>query len=66
MITMIKNQLMIDQYEELLQASSHDISLRLKDMQLTISGKDLKVCALTRDEILIEGIMEGLAFHHEA
>ncbi len=56
---------MIDHYEELLQASSHDIILRLKHMQLTISGKDLKVCALTRDEILIEGIMEGLAFNHE-
>lgn len=65
MLTLMKNQLMIEQYEELLQASSNDIRLRLKDMQLNISGKDLKVCALTRDEILIEGIMEGFTFHHE-
>lgn len=65
MLTMMKNQLMIEQYEELLQASPNDIHLRLKDMQLIISGKDLKVCALTRDEILIEGTMEGFTFNHE-
>lgn len=66
MLTMMKNQLMIEQYEELLQASPNDIRLRLKDMQLIISGKDLKVCALARDEILIEGTMEGFIFDHEA
>lgn len=66
MLTMNKNQLMIEQYEELLQASPQDVRLRLKDMHLTITGKDLKICALTRDEILIEGIMEGFTFHHEA
>ncbi len=66
MITIMKNQLMAEQYEELLQVTSDRICLRFCDRRMIIQGKDLKVLALTRDEILIEGKMEGMQFHEEA
>lgn len=66
MITIMKNQLMAEQYEELLQVTSDRICLRFANRRMIILGRDLKVLALTRDEILIEGQMEGLQFHENA
>ncbi len=63
MITIMNDQLMVERYEELLQVTSHDICLRLSDRQMTISGSELTVLALTRDEILIQGKLERLQFH---
>lgn len=62
MITIAKNQMMIEQYEEVLHVTSQEIRLRLQDRQLMITGVNLKVCALSQDEILIEGTIEGLMF----
>lgn len=62
-ITIVKNQMMIEQYQEVLRVTSDAITLRLKDRMLSIEGEDLKVSALTKDEILIEGQWKGLQFH---
>ena len=50
MITIVKNQMMIEQYQEVLRVTSDAITLRLKDRMLSIEGEDLKVSALTKDE----------------
>ena len=44
MITIMKNQLMAEQYEELLQVTSDRICLRFCDRRMIIQGKDLKGC----------------------
>lgn len=62
-ITIVKNQMMIEQYQEVLHVTSNAITLRLKDRMLSIDGEELKVLALTKDEILIEGLWKGLTFH---
>lgn len=62
-ITIAKNQMMIEQYQEVLNVTSKAITLRLKDQMLSIDGEELKVMALTKDEILIEGRWKGLTFH---
>lgn len=62
-ITIVKNQMMIEQYQEVLQITSKAITLRLKDRMMNIEGEGLKVLALTKDEILIEGEWKGMQFH---
>lgn len=62
-ITIVKNQMMIEQYQEVLHVTSNAITLRLKDRMLSIDGEELKVLAMTKDEILIEGLWKGLTFH---
>ena len=42
-ITIVKNQMMIEQYQEVLRVTSDAITLRLKDRMLSIEGEDLKV-----------------------
>lgn len=64
-ITIQKNQIMVEQYEEVVHVTAKDIKLRMKHQQLQIIGEDLKVLALSKDEMLIEGTFEGLLFHEE-
>ncbi len=63
MITIAKNQMMIEHYQEVLHVTSKAITLRLKHQTLNIEGEELKVLALTKDEILIEGQWKGMQFH---
>lgn len=65
MITIQRNQIMIEQYEEVLHVTANEIKLRTKDAKLTITGDHLRVLALTRDEILMEGGLKGMQFDHE-
>lgn len=65
MITIVKNQIMIEQYEEVLQVTSNEIKLRLPKRFLSIHGEELKVLALSQDEVLVEGKLEGLMFQYE-
>lgn len=66
MITIQKNQMMIEQYEEVIHVTIKEIRLRLKDSILTITGDHLQVLALSKDECLLEGTIEGLLFSYEA
>ena len=62
-ITIMQQQLMVERYQELLQVCADTIHIRFADRTMTISGTDLRVMALSQDEILIEGEIKGLQFY---
>lgn len=65
MLSIDKNQVMIEHYKELTHVSENRIQVTMKAYQITIDGCSLHVLALGKDEILLEGIVENLAFVYE-
>lgn len=65
MITIHNNQLMIEQYRSVIHVTSDHIELDLKETRLKIQGSHLQILALSKDEVLIEGQVEGLLFQYE-
>lgn len=62
-ITIMQQQVMVERYQELLQVCADTIHIRFADRTMTISGTNLRVMALSQDEILIEGEIKGLQFY---
>lgn len=64
-ITIQNKQMMIEHYQRVIHVTSDEIKLDLKEHPLVIYGKNLQILALSKDEVLIEGQIEGLLFQHE-
>lgn len=63
MITINANQIMIEQYDEVLHVSADAIRVRTKLQEIEIKGMELHILALSKYEVLIEGKLEGMIFH---
>lgn len=58
MLTMKRNQLMIEQYRRIRLARSDQIEVEMKDYVLIIEGSDLVMQAMTKDEVLLQGDLQ--------
>lgn len=58
MLTMKRNQLMIEQYRRIRMARSDQIEVEMKDYVLIIEGSDLVMQAMTKDEVLLQGDLQ--------
>ena len=65
MLSIDKNQVMIEHYRELTLVSETRIQVTMKSYRITIDGEQLYVLALGKDEILLEGSVQNLAFAYE-
>ena len=65
MLSIDKNQVMIEHYRELTLVSETRIQVTMKSYRITIDGEQLQVLALGKDEILLEGSVQNLAFAYE-
>lgn len=65
MLSIDKNQIMIEHFNRIAYVASDRIAVVMKDMTIDIIGSSLQVLALGKEEILIEGEMTELNFHHE-
>lgn len=65
MLSIDKNQVMIEHFKEITLVTSSCIKINMKSYSLMIEGKDLHVLALGKDEFLVEGTLQNLAFVYE-
>lgn len=65
MLSVHKNQVMIEHYKELLQVSDTYIQVALDERFVRIEGTNLHVLALENSEILLEGDLKGILFYGE-
>lgn len=65
MITYDDRQLMIERYKAILAVRKNEIKVQCAHYTLIIQGSDLKIAALTRDEILIGGTIATVVFENE-
>lgn len=65
MITIHANQIMIEHYQEVVHVTSSEVRLRMREYALSITGSNLRILALSKYEILVEGSMEGIKFLYE-
>lgn len=65
MLSIDKNQIMVEHYRELSQVSETRIQIAMKSYGITIDGERLHVLALGKDEILLEGNVQNLSFAYE-
>ena len=64
-ITIHNNQLMIEKYRSVIHVTSDKIELDLKEKRLMIQGRQLQILELSKEEVLIEGKIEGLLCQNE-
>lgn len=57
MVTMKRDQLMIEQYSRIRSAQSDQIEVEMPGYLLVIEGNNLMMQALTKDEILLKGLI---------
>ena len=61
MITMKRDQLMIEQYRRIRRAQSDQVEVEMEGYVLIIEGSDLVMQAMTKDEILLQGSLRCVA-----
>lgn len=65
MLSIDKNQVMIEHFKEITLVTSSCIKINMKSYSIAIEGKELHVLALGKDEVLLEGTLQNLAFVYE-
>ena len=65
MLSIDKNQIMMEHFQRIAYVSNERIEIVQKDMRVEVIGNALQVLALGKEEILIEGAFTELLFHHE-
>lgn len=56
---------MIDQYDEIMNVTSTFIQVKMRYSTVSIIGEQLHVLALGKNEILLEGTIDCVAFAYE-
>ncbi len=64
-ITVYENHLHVYNYQKLNKLSSTEIILTLDDKQITITGDNLKIKQMTKQELLIDGVILKVEFKYE-
>lgn len=65
MLSVNKNQIMIDQYDEIMNVTSTFIQVKMQYYTVSIKGEQLHVLALGKNEILLEGTIDCVGFAYE-
>lgn len=65
MICLNENKIIIEEYQELISVSLNEIVVLRNDKNVIIYGDNLKVIALEKSEIQIEGDWKGLHYLYE-
>lgn len=65
MLTMYKNEIMIEQMETISFVNEDCVSVKMKDYQLIINGQRLCIKALSKYEMIVQGQVESLRFEYE-
>lgn len=65
MLSIDKNQIMMEHFQRIAYVSQERIAIVMKDMTIDVIGNALQVLALGKEEVLIEGTFTELKFHHE-
>lgn len=66
MLTVTTKELMIEHYKTIIDIKNICIIIQMKEYILTIEGKELKIKALSKYEIIIEGIINNMRFQYDA
>lgn len=65
MITINGMQIMIEHFIEIIHVTASEVQIQMKSYTLALTGVDLHVLALSKDEILVAGTLEGVKFLYE-
>lgn len=63
MLSVYKNQVLIEHYKEVTLVTSACIRVCMQDKKICIKGKLLHVVALESEELLLEGEVEEISFY---
>lgn len=63
MLSVYKNQVMIEHYKEVQIVTSACIQVRMASESIQIKGENLHVLALEAEELLLEGDIEEILFY---
>lgn len=66
MLSVYKNQVMIEHYKEVRLVTSACIQVRMVGETIHIKGKNLHVLALEAEELLLEGDVEEILFYDKS
>ena len=66
MLSIDKNQMTIEHYQEVLLVSETLIKIRMPQMEISIRGVKLHMLALEKEELLLEGCFLELTFQYES
>ena len=66
MLSIDKNQMTIEHYQEVLLVSETLIKIRMPQMEISIRGDKLHMLALEKEEQLLEGCFLELTFQYES
>lgn len=65
MLSINKDQIMMEHYKEIIQASDTSVRVRFEEYVIKVSGRDLHILALASSEIYLAGHLESIAFLYE-
>lgn len=65
MIRIDGNFISINHYYKILKVSISEIQISMKQYNIFISGQELYICLLNRDEIIIKGLLLKVEFIYE-
>lgn len=65
MLTVYKNQMLVEHYKEVTLVTSALIQVVLYDQKMRVKGKQLHIVALEADELLLEGEIEEIVFYEK-
>lgn len=64
-ISMYEDKLYVYHYQELLKLNSDEIVLKIENFILSIKGNNLTISQMTKDELMIQGIINGVTYKYE-
>lgn len=64
-ISMYEDKLYIYHYQELLKLNSDEIILRIENFILSIKGNKLSISQMTKEELMIQGIINEVKYKYE-
>lgn len=65
MLSIHKNQIMMEHYKEILAVSGSSVSVRFDAYIIVVTGQDLRILALASSEIYLAGKLESIEFVYE-
>lgn len=65
MIRLMENRMYIDSFNDVMEINDHSICFLYPTYKLQVKGKDLKVTAFTRQEMILFGTFLSLEFIYD-
>ncbi len=64
-ISMYEDKLYVYHYQELIKLNSDEIILKIENFILSIKGNKLSVSQMTKEELMIQGIINEVKYKYE-